>query len=317
MNDRRASGRDRSALNTSLVNPTDTIARLHQQAETLRGELRTLRDELALAQGTLTSGAASELVDVNEHLTLTALYADRIASKAIDGIADLIHASQHDVLTASPNRALGRLRMQQEMDAARTTGQKVAAVFADIDDFKLINDSLGHAVGDQVLIMVARRLEAVVRSSDTVSRFGGEEFLIVLGQVPDAAAAGARAEAMLAAVGDANDFGVCISISFGIALFPDDGGDLDQLIAKADAAMYRAKRSGGGRCVFSADDHREIELPRSQVTPQEQELRDLREANEALTLAALNAQTREARPRGKVLQTVESIAAFGHELRNR
>ena len=317
MSDRRANSNEWLAQNTSPVAATDTIAALHRQAEVLRAELRMLRDELALAQGTLTSGAKSDLLDVNEHLTLTALYADRIASKAIDGIADLIHASQHDVLTATPNRALGRWRMQQEIEAARTAGHKVVAVFIDIDDFKLINDSLGHAVGDQVLVMVARRLEAVVRACDLVCRFGGEEFLVVLGRVPDAATAGVKAEAMLAAVGESNEYGVCVSISLGIALFPDDGDDLDMLIAKADAAMYRAKRSGGGRCVFSGDEHRETELPTYLATPQEQQLRDLREANEALTLAVLNVQEQGMRTRGQVIQTVASNSTVGHERCNR
>ena len=317
MSDRRANSNERSARNTSPATATDTIAALHHQAEVLRAELRMLRDELALAQGTLTSGAKSDLLDVNEHLTLTALYADRIASKAINGIADLIHASQHDVLTATPNRALGRWRMQQEMEAARTAGHKVVAVFIDIDDFKLINDSLGHAVGDQVLVMVARRLEAVVRACDLVCRFGGEEFLVVLGRVPDAATAGVKAEAMLTAVGESNEYGVSVSISLGIALFPDDGDDLDMLIAKADAAMYRAKRSGGGRCVFSGDEQRETESPRHLLTPQEQQLRDLREANEALTLAVLNAQEPGMRTQGQVVQTVASNSTVGHEHCNR
>jgi len=264
------------------------------QADLLRGELRTLRDGLALAQCSMAIGAEPNLLDVNERLTLTALYSERIAAKAIDGIDDLIHASQHDVLTGSANRALGRMRLKQEIDATHAAKSKLATVFVDIDDFKLINDSLGHSVGDQVLVMVARRLEAAVRSSDIVCRYGGEEFLIVLGHLSDTAAAAGKAEALLMALAEPNDFGICVSASLGIALFPDDGCDIDVLIEKADAAMYRAKRCGGGRFAFHHDGQPPVSAPKSSVLLLERQLSDLREANEQLILAALRVDERDA-----------------------
>ncbi len=153
----------------------------------------------------------------------------------------------HDVLTSLPNRMLARDRLQQALAQADRSGEKVALIFIDLDNFKVINDSLGHVVGDQLLKMVAERLVACVRDTDTVSREGGDEFLIILPALLDADAS----TQVLTNVIDRLKVPCCIgdhelttSASVGVAMYPDDGQDFDALLKKADTAMYRAKDAG-------------------------------------------------------------------------
>ena len=125
----------------------------------------------------------------------------------------------------------------------------LALLFLDLDHFKPINDSLGHALGDEVLKAVAQRLAAAVREADTVSRYGGDEFLILLSEVSQPADAELIAGKLIAAIAEPCRVGghvLQLSASIGISLYPDDGEDIDLLIRKADNAMYRAKRHGPG-----------------------------------------------------------------------
>jgi diguanylate cyclase (GGDEF)-like protein len=120
-------------------------------------------------------------------------------------------------------------------------------LFLDLDGFKHINDSLGHEIGDKVLQLVAQRLVACVRTSDTVSRHGGDEFVILLSEVAQSGDAAISAEKILAALAmphAISDHNVHLSASIGISIYPQDGHDADTLIKNADAAMYLAKRKG-------------------------------------------------------------------------
>jgi diguanylate cyclase (GGDEF)-like protein len=159
----------------------------------------------------------------------------------------LAYLSQHDALTGLPNRSMGRDHIQQAITHATRRQSRVALLFVDLDNFKAINDSLGHAVGDEFLKQVANRLAASVRKSDIVARHGGDEFVIGLTDIAtaeDASKAASTVQASLARaifLGDAELSAMC---SIGIALFPDDGADYESLLREADIAMYQAKEAG-------------------------------------------------------------------------
>lgn len=159
----------------------------------------------------------------------------------------LSHLAQHDFLTDLPNRVLLNDRLSQAIALARRHGNKVAVLFLDLDRFKHINDSLGHAIGDELLQGMGKRLVAAVRGSDTVSRQGGDEFVVVLSEVEHAQNAARRAEKIHTALSEPHAIAhhdLHVNVSIGISIFPDDGQDAETLIQRADTAMYRAKENG-------------------------------------------------------------------------
>ncbi|MBC7918686.1 MAG: EAL domain-containing protein, partial [Rhodoferax sp.] len=159
----------------------------------------------------------------------------------------LTHLSQHDSLTGLPNRSFERERTEQAISHARRTHSRVAFLFVDLDNFKAINDSLGHAAGDHFLKQVANRLRMSVRESDIVSRHGGDEFVIALTEVGDAQDISAAATKILDCLTQPialKETEVVTSCSIGISMFPDDGSDYESLLRCSDIAMYQAKESG-------------------------------------------------------------------------
>jgi len=159
----------------------------------------------------------------------------------------MAHSAQHDFLTGLPNRMLLNDRVSQAIALAPRHMNKVAVLFLDLDGFKHINDSLGHLIGDKLLQSIAKRLVDCVRGSDTVSRQGGDEFVVLLSDVEQPADASITARRMLQAVAevhsiDQND--VHVTTSIGVAVYPDDGLDAETLIKNADTAMYQAKENG-------------------------------------------------------------------------
>ena len=159
----------------------------------------------------------------------------------------LARLALHDSLTDLPNRALFSDRLGQAMARARAKGCHTALLYVDLDRFKHINDTLGHAIGDKLLQTVARRLLGCVRSSDTVSRQGGDEFVVLLAELPRIEDAAVCAEKILCAVQSPyriGDHEVRVTASIGIAAFPDDAAEGDALIRCADLAMYQAKYNG-------------------------------------------------------------------------
>lgn len=166
------------------------------------------------------------------------------------------YLAYHDVLTTLPNRELARDRLSQAVADARRHGSHVALIFLDLDHFKNINDSLGHTVGDQVLQAVARRLSEHVRDVDTVSRQGGDEFLIILKDVPDVDAVAPIVTKLIEAVSQTiviDGQELSTSVSAGVAMCPFDGDDADTLMQRADTAMYRAKEEGRNTFRFFDD----------------------------------------------------------------
>jgi len=165
----------------------------------------------------------------------------------------MAHQAQHDFLTGLPNRVLLTERLSRAIGQARRHSKRVALMYIDLDYFKHINDSLGHAVGDLLLQMVAERLMLCIRDTDTVCRQGGDEFVILLTEIEQAPDAAPVAEKILAAFAEpclicGNELHVTLSI--GISIYPDDGQDADEVMKNADTAMYHAKANGRNNYQF-------------------------------------------------------------------
>ncbi len=161
--------------------------------------------------------------------------------------AQMTHSAQHDFLTGLPNRMLLNDRVTQAIVLAPRHSKKVAVLFLDLDGFKHINDSLGHPTGDKLLQSIAKRLVACVRSSDTVSRQGGDEFVVLLSEMEQSEDAAISALRILQAVAEAHTIDhhdLHVTASIGLSVFPDDGKDAETLIKNADTAMYQAKENG-------------------------------------------------------------------------
>ncbi len=159
----------------------------------------------------------------------------------------MTHLAQHDFLTDLPNRALLTERLSQAIGLARRHARQVALLFLDLDGFKQINDSLGHAIGDQLLQSVAARLVASVRSTDTVFRQGGDEFVVLLSEIESPQDAAHVAETLRAALSVPHPVGgreLSVSLSIGISVYPDDATNADAVMRNADTAMFHAKASG-------------------------------------------------------------------------
>jgi diguanylate cyclase (GGDEF)-like protein/PAS domain S-box-containing protein len=159
----------------------------------------------------------------------------------------------HDPLTQLPNRAYLTERLNSILAMSRRRAGATAILFIDLDNFKTVNDSLGHPVGDALLVEVARRVSATVRDADVVSRLGGDEFLVVLSEITcpeDAARVAAKLIQAVSAVATIDGHKLVVSPSVGISVFPADGDTAEDLIRHADAAMYHAKESGRSNYQF-------------------------------------------------------------------
>jgi len=167
--------------------------------------------------------------------------------KVKEQMADLAHLAEHDPLTGLPNRLLLNDRIAQGIALASRHAGKVAVLFLDLDGFKQVNDSHGHAVGDKLLCSVAKRLKASVRTPDTVIRNGGDEFILVLQEMKQPNQASITAKRVLKTVADPHKVGeleLHVTASVGVSIYPEDGQDAETLIKNADTAMYQAKANG-------------------------------------------------------------------------
>src|ERR1700730_5638229 len=169
----------------------------------------------------------------------------------------MTHLAEHDILTSLPNRALLDDRLEQGIDLAHRHSRRLAVLFIDLDHFKHINDSLGHLIGDQLLKAVALRITPCVRSSDTVSRQGGDEFIVLLSEVAHADDAVLIADKIRLAVlapYTIADHLLHLTASIGVSVYPDDGADPETLVQRADTAMYHAKDKGRNNSQFFKDE---------------------------------------------------------------
>ncbi len=177
----------------------------------------------------------------------------RDVSQARTLVLQMAHSAQHDALTGLPNRTLLNDRINKAIAISTRHHRKTAVLFLDLDNFKHINDSLGHHVGDRLLQSVARRLVECVRGGDTVSRLGGDEFVVLLAEVESMDEAASAATRMLRAVASVHSLDhheLQVTTSIGVSFFPADGEDAEALIMNADTAMYQAKENGRQRFQF-------------------------------------------------------------------
>ena len=224
----------------------DEMAFHHPKIEEDEGELTDAdgRTRFVATKRSLHQDAAGNLflVGVIRDITARKLLVDSLRLEA-----------EHDALTGLANRKLFYIRLQEALDTANRNNTCVALFFLDLNDFKQINDNLGHNVGDLVLKMVAERLKTCLRSSDTVSRLGGDEFTVILPEIPGKAGAARVAEKILNRINQPaiiEHHQLSITTSIGISLYPVDTEKIEELINKADQAMYRAKNIGKNRYEF-------------------------------------------------------------------
>jgi diguanylate cyclase (GGDEF)-like protein/PAS domain S-box-containing protein len=178
-------------------------------------------------------------------------------SSRVEAEERLNYLANHDPLTGLPNRTLLQERLKQALARSKRSGKPLALLFIDLDRFKVVNDTLGHKVGDRLLKLVSETLRDCVRGSDTIARLGGDEFMLLLEDQANRNSAAALANKMLLALTQPfyiDDHEIFIGASIGISFYPDDGQDIDMLTKNADVAMYRAKESGSNSYQFFAED---------------------------------------------------------------
>ena len=240
-----------------------TVEELHKTQLGLRvTEAALTRERSALNRHVV------ELSVANEHLIVATIEAQTQAEEIERARIRMAYLAQHDALTDLPNRILLNDRLTQAIALAQRQVKQLAVMFLDLDRFKYINDSLGHAVGDQLLQSVAQRLTAAVRSSDTVCRQGGDEFVILLADIEHAEDAARSAQKILAALAVSHrieHFELHVTVSIGISIYPNDGKDTDTLIKSADTAMYHVKDSGRNTYQFFEPDMNVLVVERHSI----------------------------------------------------
>ena len=202
------------------------------------------------AAGLALQAAHAQAAETADRLQVTVARLDLEVKERQRFEQELRHQAMHDALTGLPNRALLMSRIEQAIETARERGQSFMLLFIDLDRFKIVNDSLGHAAGDELLRVVTRRMGRVLRSGDTLARLGGDEFVLLLAEpVP--------ADVLEALIDDLSrlvtrpvlvaDREVSVTCSLGSSIYPQDGEDATTLLKRADVAMYGAKKDGGNR----------------------------------------------------------------------
>ena len=229
----------------------DITDRLHDEAE-----LRQHREHLEL----LVQYRTAKLHQTNDQLVETNRRLKKAHEQLLQTEKRIRHMALHDALTSLPNRALLQDRVTQAIAQADRAGRSMALMFVDLDNFKHINDSLGHIVGDRLLCEVSNRLKQCVRKSDTVARLGGDEFVICVTGLDNGNQAASLAQKILAALEQPlliDGMDLHTSGSIGIGMYPDDGDNVEALMRAADTAMYHAKSKGRGNFQFftAALDH--------------------------------------------------------------
>jgi diguanylate cyclase (GGDEF)-like protein len=209
--------------------------------------------DLIEAEERVVATHAAELMEANEQLVVSTLRAHRNAETSASELKSVSQMAALDALTGLPKRALLRERLGQALIHAKRNDTLLALLFLDLDNFKQVNDTLGHAVGDQVLMQVAHCLVSAMRAGDTVSRHGGDEFLILLPELThagDAALVADKVLATLSSAGEVGDHVFPLTASIGISVYPAHGDDADTLIDRADTAMYFAKKNQLGKFFY-------------------------------------------------------------------
>jgi diguanylate cyclase (GGDEF)-like protein len=235
------------AAREAAVLAREQAADLRQAAADVRDKIADQHDAARRATREHRKHTQTQLLEANENLVVAAVNSQTLTEAAEHATLQMSFKAERDFLTGLPNRALLTDRLAQSIALAQRHRKRVALMFLDLDNFKEINDSLGHTVGDQVLQSAAKRLLACVRHSDTVSRYGGDEFVVVLSEIEAARDAARAAEKLLKAMAAPHLIGehrLDITVSIGISIYPDDGDEVEAVLINADTAMYQAKRDG-------------------------------------------------------------------------
>ena len=308
------------------------LARLNEEISAARAFLIRLLQDVVQAETGVDDTQAGHVVQANQELVVSALRAQAEAELANQALNDVSRSAELDALTHLPNRVLLRDRLTQAITHAHRHGARLALLFLDLDNFKHINDTLGHAVGDAVLQLVAGRLASTIRAADTVGRHGGDEFLILLTEISAPEDATHIADKVLSALSAPSLVAghvMRLTASVGISIYPDDGQDADALTVKADAAMYHAKQHGLGRATcadLAALQERAAQPGSRSVVPapmwplaaaqaeQAKRHAQLREANEKLVLASLDAQALQVAAELALRRQMEFMATVAGEL---
>jgi len=269
----------------------------------------------------------AHLVEANEKLVLAVLHAH--AQRQVDEkrIRELAYVAELDALTQLPNRMVLMDRLRHAIINAKRQGDRLAILFVDLNKFKHLNDTLGHATGDQALKIAANCMLGAVRQADTVSRFGGDEFVVLLEKISAASDVSTVVEKILSLLSAPNHIGphtIRLTASVGISLYPDDSDDAEKLITLADTAMYAAKRIGNGHFVFTGREKIEGSntgkglAPISQdidLTKKEKRREYRRGADEKMVLEMLSAKELQAGAEQALRRQTEFMALLAHELR--
>lgn len=232
----------------TVANPVKLVLREHQPMGMKAGTVLMRRDGSHVA----IEDSAAPIVDANG-LISGAVIVFHDVTEARSMAMKMAHLAQHDFLTQLPNRVLLNDRIAKAIDLAERSGNAIALLFLDLDHFKSVNDSLGHATGDLLLQAVAERLSASVRNSDTVCRNGGDEFVVLLVEERNMQDASVSAQKIISALTEPFVLGqheVRVSCSIGISVYPVDADNADTLLKNADTAMYHAKKAGRNNFQF-------------------------------------------------------------------
>ena len=262
---------DTANLRENAADLRENVADLRENAAHLREGTATSREREVRAAETIQSASDDHMIKLqqaNAHLVVATIEAHKLAEQVEATKVQLDHLAHHDVLTGLPNRMLLQDRLIQAIESACRQDRQLAVMFMDLDQFKHINDSLGHSIGDKLLQSVAQRLVGCVRHSDTVSRQGGDEFVVLLPYIEHSEGATLCAQKMIAALAlphriDQHD--LHISMSIGISIYPDDGQDAETQIKNADTAMYFAKNNGRNNYKFFKQDMNDHAVKRQSI----------------------------------------------------
>ena len=309
------------------------IAQLETLVAAARIRLAELNRDVSDAESRLDSLQSVQLLKANEQLVIAAMRSQSDADTAAQALEEVVLTARLDALTGLPNRLVLLDRLAQAIPNAKRREKQLALLFLDLNHFKQINDTLGHAVGDRVLRQVADRMTGAVREGDTVSRLGGDEFVVLLAEVAQAADAALVADKLISALAVPmcmDDQVLRLTASIGVSLYPGDGEDASVLLNRADSAMYRAKRGDRRSVAFhengwEADrqlNPRALSSMSAPFTGVELALAEserltelLRETNEQLVMAVLDARDLQAAVEQAHARQTQLMARVAHELR--